>query len=80
MGRNTSILLGDHFDNFISEKIASGKFNSASEVIRTSLRLLEEEEKQIELLREALKIGEESGFVKNFDPEKHLQELHRKHL
>lgn len=80
MGRNTSILLGDHFDNFISEKIASGKFSSASEVIRTSLRLLEEEEKQIELLREALKTGEESGFVKNFDPAKHLQELHRKHL
>ncbi|CAH0143381.1 MULTISPECIES: type II toxin-antitoxin system ParD family antitoxin [unclassified Pedobacter] len=80
MGRNTSILLGDHFDNFISEKIASGKFSSASEVIRTSLRLLEEEEKQIELLREALKIGEESGFVKKFDPAKHLQELHRKHL
>ena len=80
MGRNTSILLGDHFDNFISEKIASGKFSSASEVIRTSLRLLEEEEKQIELLREALKMGEASGFVKNFDPVKHLQELHRKHL
>ena len=80
MGRNTSILLGDHFDNFISEKIASGKFSSASEVIRTSLRLLEEEEKQIELLREALKIGEESGFVKNFDPVKHLEKLHRKHL
>ncbi|KRT13045.1 antitoxin [Pedobacter ginsenosidimutans] len=80
MGRNTSILLGDHFDNFISEKIASGKFNSASEVIRTSLRLLEEEEKQIELLREALKIGEKSGFVKNFDPVEHLEKLHRKHL
>ncbi|ARS39871.1 antitoxin [Sphingobacteriaceae bacterium GW460-11-11-14-LB5] len=80
MGRNTSILLGDHFDNFISEKIASGKFNSASEVIRTSLRLLEEEEKQIELLRAALKIGEESGFVKDFDPVKHLEKLHRKHL
>ena len=75
MGRNTSILLGDHFDNFINEKIASGKFSSASEVIRTSLRLLEEEEKQIELLRKALKIGEESGFVKNFDPAKHLQEV-----
>ncbi|WP_293789649.1 type II toxin-antitoxin system ParD family antitoxin [uncultured Pedobacter sp.] len=80
MGRNTSILLGDHFDNFINEKIASGKFNLASEVIRTSLRLLEEEEKQIELLREALKVGEESRFVKDFDPVKHLQALHRKHL
>lgn len=80
MGRNTSVLLGDHFDNFISEKIASGKFNSASEVIRSGLRLLEEEEKQIDLLRRALKVGEESGMVTDFDPLKHLDKLHRKHL
>ena len=44
MARNTSILLGEYFDNFISAKISSGKYNSASEVIRTALRLLEEEE------------------------------------
>ena len=41
MARNTSILLGEHFEDFISAKISSGKYNSASEVIRTALRLLE---------------------------------------
>jgi len=50
MGRITSLQLGDYFDNFVSEKVASGKFNSATEVICAGLRLLEQEEK-IELLR-----------------------------
>ena len=46
MARNTSILLGDHFEEFILSEIASGKYSSASEVIRTALRLLEQEEEK----------------------------------
>ena len=46
MAKNTSILLGNHFENFINEEIASGRFSSASEVIRTALRLLELEEEK----------------------------------
>ena len=44
MARNTSILLGDYFENFINEQIASGKYNSVSEVVRTALRVFEQEE------------------------------------
>ncbi|MQK95645.1 type II toxin-antitoxin system ParD family antitoxin, partial [Escherichia coli] len=44
MGRNTSILLGQHFEDFIDSQVSSGRFSSASEVVRTALRLLEEEE------------------------------------
>jgi len=44
------------------------------------LRLLDEKEQQIELLREAIEAGEKSGYVKNFDPVKHLAELNRKHV
>ena len=51
MEKNTSILLGSHFDNFINREIASGRYNSASEVIRSALRLLETEEEKIKLLR-----------------------------
>lgn len=79
MGKNTSIALGDHFENFVSQTVRNGQFNSASEVIRAGLRLLEEEEKKKSLLTKALIDGEESGFVQDFDPELLLKELHLKH-
>ncbi|MDG3584037.1 type II toxin-antitoxin system ParD family antitoxin [Galbibacter pacificus] len=80
MAKNTSILLGDYFDNFISRQIKTGKYSSASEVVRAALRMFEREEsKRAELIKE-LKKGEKSGFVENFDREKRLKSLHQKHL
>lgn len=79
MAKNTSILLGDYFDRFINQQIKSGKFSSASEVVRAALRLFEyEESKKNELINE-LKKGEKSGFVENFDPELFLTNLHKNH-
>ncbi len=80
MGKNTSISLGSYFEEFIKKEVSSGRYNSASEVIRTALRLLEEEEKKIEYLKTALDEGEESKTIKNFDTEKHLRELHSRHV
>ncbi len=80
MARNTSILLGDHFEEFISAEISTGKYNSASEVIRTALRLLEAQEQKKKDLNKALLQGEKSGFVKNFDPKSNLKKLHSKFL
>ena len=80
MAKNTSILLGNHFEEFVSQEIASGRFSSASEVIRTALRLLEIEEQKVKQLRYEIEIGEKSGMVSNFDPEAHLAKLHKKHL
>jgi antitoxin ParD1/3/4 len=80
MGRNTSILLGDYFEKFVSTEVASGKYNSASEVIRTALRLLESEEVAKKNLVDALIKGEKSGFVKDFNREAFLKKLHEKHL
>lgn len=60
MAKNTSISLGGHFEGFIDKQIQSGRYGSASEVIRASLRLLEEREK-IGVLRQALIDGEDSG-------------------
>ena len=80
MGKNTSISLGPHFEGFILSEVSSGKYSSASEVVRSALRLLESEEKKLAELRNALIEGENSGMINDFDPEKHLSDLHRKYL
>jgi antitoxin ParD1/3/4 len=63
MKKNTSVTLGDHFDHFIAQQVAQGYFGSASETIRAGLRLLEEREIKLSLLRRALTEGEESGIA-----------------
>ncbi len=75
MGKNTSIILGNHFEQFINQEISSGKYTSASEVIRTALRLLEDEKNKVIQLRKALEEGEKSGFIDNFDSDQFLNEL-----
>ena len=75
MARNTSILLGDYFENFINEQISSGKYSSVSEVVRTALRIFEERENSTKSLVNELKIGEKSGKIKNFDRNKNLEQL-----
>jgi antitoxin ParD1/3/4 len=80
MARNTSILLGEYFEKFIDTEVSSGRYTSASEVVRTALRLLESEEEKKKNLVTALKKGEKSNRVENFDPKKHLAALHQKHL
>lgn len=76
MARNTSILIGEHFEDFISKEVSSGRYSSASEVVRTALRLLEAEESKKKQLNKALATGEKSGFEKSFDPKLHLKKLH----
>jgi antitoxin ParD1/3/4 len=70
VAKNTSIVLGDHFEGFIGEQIQSGRYGSASEVIRASLRLLEEREQRIRALSRALIEGEESGDAGELDVRK----------
>lgn len=79
MAKNTSILLSDHFDRFIRQKIDSGKYSSVSDVIRSALRLLEEEEQKLEDLRASLRAGEQSGIADDFDPAKHFSELQERY-
>ena len=75
MGRNTSISIGDHFEHFIESTVSTGRFNNASEVVRAGLRLLEEEENRIQVLRKAIHEGIESRRAVDFDPKHHLKTL-----
>lgn len=67
MIKNTSITLGAHFLGFVDGQVASGRFASASEVVRAGLRLLEEHEQRLAALRAALAEGEASGPAEPFD-------------
>ena len=58
MQRNTSVIIGDHFSNFIKSKISQGRFDNTSEAVRAGLRLLEIEETKLEALRAKLAEGE----------------------
>ncbi len=75
MGRNTSVSLGNHFEDFVDNKVAIGRFKNASEVIRAGLRLLEEEESKIVALKKAIENGIESGLASNFKATTHLEKL-----
>ncbi|MBS7232765.1 type II toxin-antitoxin system ParD family antitoxin [Flavobacterium psychroterrae] len=78
MGRNTSVSLGDYFENFVDNRISEGRFKNASEVIRAGLRLLEEEESKIIALKKAINEGIDSGIAENFKPIHHLESLKAK--
>jgi antitoxin ParD1/3/4 len=61
----SSYAIGSHFERFIKKQIDSGRYSSASEVVRDALRLLEEREElreaQIRNLREQIQEGIHSG-------------------
>ena len=80
MARNTSVTLGQHFDEFVSEKIAAGRFQTVSEVVRAGLRKLEEEESKLQALKEKLQAGENSPIIESFNGKQLLADLHKKYV
>jgi antitoxin ParD1/3/4 len=67
MGKNTSFSLGEHFSEFVEAQVGQGRYSSASDVVRAGLRLLEEQEARLAVLRAALIEGEQSGPSTAFD-------------
>lgn len=75
MSKNTSISLGEYFDDFIKQSISEGRFKNASEVVQAGLRLLEEEENKVLSLKKAIQEGIDSGIAEDFDQTDHLKHL-----
>ncbi|NOY14528.1 MAG: type II toxin-antitoxin system ParD family antitoxin [Deltaproteobacteria bacterium] len=74
MPKNTSVTLGPHFEKFVGQQVSSGHYGSVSEAVRAGLRLLEEKEAKLNLLRKALKDGEVSGTAE-YSLDELIQEL-----
>jgi len=73
MTKNTSVELGAEITRFVSSQVKSGRYGSASEVIRAGLRMLQNEETKMGILRASLLEGERSGEAQPFEIEKFIQ-------
>jgi antitoxin ParD1/3/4 len=79
MSKTTSISLGDHFNSFVGAQVKTGRYGSASDVVRAGLRLLEEHEARVKALQDALIAGEESGPPNAFDNEAFVARMRARH-
>ena len=75
MSKNTSISLGNYFDQFVNSQVSAGRYKNVSEVIRAGLRLLENEESKAIALRNAIEQGLNSPRVEGFDFDENLKNL-----
>lgn len=73
--KNTSVSLGNYFDQFVNSQVSVGRYKNVSEVIRAGLRLLEDEESKTIALRNAILEGLNSPIVENFDFDENLKRL-----
>lgn len=73
--KNTSISLGNYFDQFVQTQVSAGRYKNVSEVIRAGLRLLENEESKVIALKYAIQKGLDSPIVEDFDFEENLKRL-----
>ena len=76
---NTSLSLGDHWETFIKNEVSSGRYGSASEVVRDALRTLEERKNKLDILRAHLAQGIQQAntgqLIENFSMDNLINEL-----
>lgn len=73
--KNTSVSLGNYFDQFVSSQVSAGRYKNVSEVVRAGLRLLEDEESKVVALRAAIQKGLDSPLIENFNFKENLKKL-----
>jgi antitoxin ParD1/3/4 len=67
MAKTTSFVLGEHFEQLIAQQMHTGRYSSASEVVREALRIFENQQAAIKRLNDAIEEGYASGFVDELD-------------
>jgi len=75
MAKNTSFVIGEHFEQFIARQIKSGKFANSSDVVKSALKLLEEQELKVQKLQDEISAGIKSGIAKDFNPQKFKEKM-----
>ena len=73
--KNTSVSLGNYFDQFVQSQVSAGRYKNVSEVIRAGLRMLEDEESKVIALRNAIQEGQNTSLVADFDFDENLKNL-----
>ena len=75
----TSLSLGEHWEVFIKNEISSGRYGSASEVVRDALRTMEERKSKLEALRFHLAQGAQQAkageFIDDFSMDALINDL-----
>ena len=75
----TSLSLGEHWEVFIKNEISSGRYGSASEVVRDALRFMEERKSKLDALRVHLAQGAQQArtgdFVDDFSMDALISDL-----
>jgi antitoxin ParD1/3/4 len=75
----TSLSLGDHWELFIKNEVGSGRYGSASEVVRDALRTMEERKAKLEALQahliEGAKQAKPGNLVGNFSMDSLMNDL-----
>lgn len=77
--KSVSVSIDPSFTDFVDAQVKAGHYGSASDVVCAGLRLLEEQHRKRQALRDALIAGEVSGEPTPFDGEGFLQRMHTRH-
>lgn len=62
-----NVSVGEQWESFIADLVASGRYGSASEVVRSGLRLVEEREAKLKWLREKIEASIAAGGEHSLD-------------
>ncbi len=80
MNKPFQVTLDEPLERFVEEQVESGRFASPQDVVEAGLRLLEEDQRKLEWLRDALIEGENSGEPRYIDRDEFKVRMREKYM